>query len=504
MGSMSSGCLKRNAGRGKTASGIIVYLNEELGDARLRSLQLKQYVAKALELVEKSNQRDHLFEVAGHIIHGMPDVLFKLEKALEAAAMAASRMDYEEIKQGLKPEKAEELEGVLEDIRLHYLKRRSSDMSRYDYRSMWASDEDSTLAGAGAEFQKQNPKITDEEAAEIDEMHEKNRDVVKDKSAAAPSEALTAFQTAMLEAKTAYSMASRGNDKMAALNGIESIQSMTMALGHIAPQHKDKLLGLGEKIALLRTVVKQDAGKADVLQRQAAYGDPYWMTAKYPGKDKNGKPFKKGEKVFYYPRTKTILTGPEAEKASREFGAMAFDEDYGFRAASEQMAEGLEDACWEGYEAYGMKPGEGGQMVPNCVPMKSASASGWDSRTAKLHRRQVMLLEKLLASGSSHTPMFFDELPMMVQKALRSVSDSETLEMDVERWLADYTFAKSRGRLASVDPVAEDWKAARFEKGVPADPTENMSEEDAAEWEAMNEANKDKFKSAASNDPWKV
>ena len=67
--------------------------------------------------------------------------------------------------------------------------------------------------------------------------------------------------------------------------------------------------------------------------KTAAYGDPYWMTAKYPGKAKDGTPIKKGDKVFYYPRTKTMLVGPEAEKASREFGAMSFDDDFGFRAA---------------------------------------------------------------------------------------------------------------------------------------------------------------------------
>jgi hypothetical protein len=26
--------------------------------------------------------------------------------------------------------------------------------------------------------------------------------------------------------------------------------------------------------------------------------------------------------------------------------------------------------CWDGYVQRGMKPGEGGQMVPNCVPAK--------------------------------------------------------------------------------------------------------------------------------------
>lgn len=54
--------------------------------------------------------------------------------------------------------------------------------------------------------------------------------------------------------------------------------------------------------------------------------DPYWMTAKYPGRDHKGNPFKKGERVFYYPRTKTMLTGAEAEKASLEFEAAKFDE----------------------------------------------------------------------------------------------------------------------------------------------------------------------------------
>lgn len=40
-------------------------------------------------------------------------------------------------------------------------------------------------------------------------------------------------------------------------------------------------------------------------------------------------------------------------------------------------------------------------------------------------------------------------------------------------------------------------KLARFESGVPADPTKNMSEEDAAAWKAMNEKHRDKFKKAS-------
>jgi len=119
------GCKKTDAGRPKEASGIVVYLMEELGDARLRCAQLKKHVKDATDLVEKSEHRDHLFEIAGNLIYGIPDVLLKLDKALDATALAAARLDYEEIKNNLRPEKADELETALNDTRLRYLNRRS-------------------------------------------------------------------------------------------------------------------------------------------------------------------------------------------------------------------------------------------------------------------------------------------------------------------------------------------------------------------------------------------
>lgn len=64
--------------------------------------------------------------------------------------------------------------------------------------------------------------------------------------------------------------------------------------------------------------------------------DPYWITAKYPGVDAKGRAFKKGEKIFYYPLTKTILSGGEAEDAAYDFNAAAMDEDYMSRAASDR------------------------------------------------------------------------------------------------------------------------------------------------------------------------
>lgn len=113
----------------KTAAGISVFLLEELGDARLRCVQLKKYIDEATALIEKSEHRDHFFEVAAHLIHGIPECLMKMEKALDAAALGAARLDYEEIKDNLKPEKIEELERALEEVRIRHVKRRSDDKS---------------------------------------------------------------------------------------------------------------------------------------------------------------------------------------------------------------------------------------------------------------------------------------------------------------------------------------------------------------------------------------
>ncbi len=121
------GCM-RPPPQEKQASGVVIYLLEELGDARLRTAQLKRFVQEGVDLIDKHPNRDEIFEVVGHLIHGIPDTVFKLDKALDAAALAAARLDYEEIKQNLKPEKADELENVLQDVRLQYLKRRSAEM----------------------------------------------------------------------------------------------------------------------------------------------------------------------------------------------------------------------------------------------------------------------------------------------------------------------------------------------------------------------------------------
>ncbi|MCP1852819.1 MULTISPECIES: hypothetical protein [unclassified Bradyrhizobium] len=55
-------------------------------------------------------------------------------------------------------------------------------------------------------------------------------------------------------------------------------------------------------------------------------GDPRWIITKYPANDRNGHFIPVGTRAFYYPVSKRMLTGAEAEQASRDFEAARFDE----------------------------------------------------------------------------------------------------------------------------------------------------------------------------------
>jgi hypothetical protein len=55
--------------------------------------------------------------------------------------------------------------------------------------------------------------------------------------------------------------------------------------------------------------------------------DPRWLTARWDGTDANGRAFKKGERIFYYPNGRSTLSGEAAEQAARDFEAEAQDEE---------------------------------------------------------------------------------------------------------------------------------------------------------------------------------
>ena len=76
-----------------------------------------------------------------------------------------------------------------------------------------------------------------------------------------------------------------------------------------------------------------------------------------------------------------------------------------------------------------------------------------------------------------------------------AVGNAET-EQAARKIVQDHRKGRTAGELLSMDMFADMLKDSKFEKGKPADPTKNMSEEDAAEWERQNELNKDNFKGA--------
>lgn len=53
--------------------------------------------------------------------------------------------------------------------------------------------------------------------------------------------------------------------------------------------------------------------------------------------------------------------------SSKVHARVAYDTD--FRGIN-LFAEAGEDPCQEGYEQYGMKEGDGGRPVPNCIPIQ--------------------------------------------------------------------------------------------------------------------------------------
>lgn len=65
-------------------------LTEGVTSARLEAHRLRLLLTRALTLVEKSKQRDHLYEVAGDVIQAVPTRMDRLERDLDRTSYALS------------------------------------------------------------------------------------------------------------------------------------------------------------------------------------------------------------------------------------------------------------------------------------------------------------------------------------------------------------------------------------------------------------------------------
>ena len=57
--------------------------------------------------------------------------------------------------------------------------------------------------------------------------------------------------------------------------------------------------------------------------------DPYWLSARFAGAcAKTGRPFAKGDRIFYYPSERKAYAHEAAEQAARDFEAAMQDERF--------------------------------------------------------------------------------------------------------------------------------------------------------------------------------
>lgn len=70
-------------------------LTEGVTRARVEAHRLQHLITRAESLVAQSNERDHLYQVAGDIIEGLPRRLDALLLALDRTALALAKMGEE-------------------------------------------------------------------------------------------------------------------------------------------------------------------------------------------------------------------------------------------------------------------------------------------------------------------------------------------------------------------------------------------------------------------------
>jgi hypothetical protein len=56
--------------------------------------------------------------------------------------------------------------------------------------------------------------------------------------------------------------------------------------------------------------------------------DPFWIVTRYKQTDKTGRQWPAGTRAFYFPLSRTVLFGDEAEAAARHFAAERDDEAF--------------------------------------------------------------------------------------------------------------------------------------------------------------------------------
>lgn len=395
----------------KKEASALVYLTEELGDARLLCEQLRRYVSRAVELIEKSGKRDHFFEVAGDLLQSIPETTDKLHKALQAVALATNRLDYEEVKQDLRPEKVDELEEVLDEVRIRPVRRRGNPMP-----------------------------ITPEQAAK---NLRKLAIETKEGGALPLGEALHLIQS--LEA----GITTASTEKTA-----ESLEGLAEALlnppeGVEGPSRARLAAVLRQEVSRALTAEAVTAQRVTSRVLQAASEWVAWA------EDKDGR--------------MVHLKGPVpksvAQKAVKDW---ADKEDLDTTMSPlDQALRVLKPRS----SVWFSKLPSADKKALEALKSKTASDEAADDKVVRSMNKVIKTIEANLKDMKSAMGKYKSD-PQKYAPQLNNFADDVRSIGSAIR-----VFERSSGKTAS-----DEEKEARFEEGKPADPTKNMSPEDAKKW----------------------
>lgn len=95
----------------------------------------------------------------------------------------------------------------------------------------------------------------------------------------------------------------------------------------------------------------------------------------------------------------------------------------GGAAAPEEVLETLDNPCWDGYVMIGMKQGEDGNPVPNCVPAKAAQALEELSSVLTLEElEEVLSVYNSTVGVQRHVPL--EAAAVVASRALKAYADT--------------------------------------------------------------------------------
>jgi len=84
--------MPRNPDKQASSEAAWALITEGVTSARLEAHRLRHLISRGLALAEGSPEKDHIYQMAGDIILGLPKRLARLETVLDRTSLALSKM----------------------------------------------------------------------------------------------------------------------------------------------------------------------------------------------------------------------------------------------------------------------------------------------------------------------------------------------------------------------------------------------------------------------------